>query len=142
MAITASARAASANFLAANGISNEPGTRTTSIFSSGAPEALSASSAPARSRSVMKLLKRLTTNAKRRPPAFVPARISFGVKDSVLEINFAPNVRATFHGIAPGAFQEMRACLHACLRWRYSFQTALLQETGLLLAAFPRRVQW
>jgi len=46
MAITASAWPPSANFFAASGISKEPGTRTTAMLSSGAPEASSAPSAP------------------------------------------------------------------------------------------------
>src|SRR5882762_10164992 len=84
MAITASAWPPSANFFAASGISKEPGTRTTAMLSSGAPEASSAPSAPDSNRSVMKLLKRLTTSAKRSPAAFALGRSCLGVNDSFI----------------------------------------------------------
>src|SRR5437879_2905916 len=51
------------------GISHEPGTFTISILSAGQPERVSASSAPASSRSVIKLLNRDTMIAKRSPAA-------------------------------------------------------------------------
>jgi len=89
MAITASAWPPSASFFAASGISKEPGTRTTATLFSGAPEASSAPSAPDSNRSVMKLLKRLTTNAKRSPAAFPLGRICLGVNDSFIAVNFA-----------------------------------------------------
>src|SRR5437870_3532839 len=63
-------------FLAAMGISNEPGTRTTSICFPSAPPRSRASSAPASSRSVMKLLNRLTTMPKRNPAPLNSPRIS------------------------------------------------------------------
>src|ERR1700738_965795 len=56
-------RPVAASFLAAMGISNEPGTRRISICFSPAPARSSASSAPARRRSVMKALNRLEMSA-------------------------------------------------------------------------------
>src|ERR1700756_2905688 len=58
-----------ASFFAASGNSKAPGTRTTSTFSLAAPERSRASSAAASRRSVIKLLKRLTTIPKRKPEA-------------------------------------------------------------------------
>ena len=59
----------SAMALSASGISNAPGTRTTSIFALSAPWRVSASSAPSSRRSLMKLLKRATVMPKRVPRA-------------------------------------------------------------------------
>src|SRR5258708_7758144 len=61
-----------ASFLAASGNSKAPGTRTTFTSLLAAPARPSASAAAASSRSVMKLLNRLTTIANRRPSAFSP----------------------------------------------------------------------
>ena len=67
------------------GISQEPGTRTNSRLSSDAPERWSASSAPLISRSVMKLLKRLTTIAKRKPFASrFPSKVLRDIWDNCL----------------------------------------------------------
>src|SRR5258708_8229464 len=52
---------------ATTGISQDPGTLTISISDSAQPVRPSASRAPASSRSLMKLLKRATTTANRRP---------------------------------------------------------------------------
>src|SRR5713226_6663252 len=69
MAISASYLPVAASFFAARGNSNAPGTCTTSTFLLAAPARSRASTAPARSRSVIKLLKRLTTMPKRKPAA-------------------------------------------------------------------------
>src|SRR6266403_1606530 len=69
MAINASYFPVAASFFAASGNSNAPGTFTTSTSLRAAPARSSASTAAARSRSVIKLLKRLTTMPKRKPAA-------------------------------------------------------------------------
>src|SRR5207302_2546001 len=69
MAISASYLPVAASFFAANGNSNAPGTCTTSTSLLAAPARSSASTAAVRSRSVMKLLNRLTTMPKRKPAA-------------------------------------------------------------------------
>src|SRR5438477_11226365 len=63
----ASCRFRPASSRATSGISQDPGTLTISISDSAQPVRPSASRAPASSRSVMKLLKRATTMANRRP---------------------------------------------------------------------------
>src|ERR1700687_4885344 len=63
----ASCRLRPASSRATSGISQDPGTFTISISDSAHPVRPSASRAPASSRSVMKLLKRATTMANRRP---------------------------------------------------------------------------
>src|SRR5438128_12332480 len=63
----ASCRLRPASSRATTGISQDPGTFTISISDSAQPVRPSASRAPASSRSVMKLLKRATTMANRRP---------------------------------------------------------------------------
>src|SRR6266403_3948404 len=63
----ASCRLLPASSRATTGISQDPGTFTISISDSAQPVRPSASRAPASSRSVMKLLKRATTMANRRP---------------------------------------------------------------------------
>src|SRR5579862_1890561 len=78
MQITESKRPVAASFLAAIGISNEPGTRTTWICSSVEPLCVRASSAPASSRSVIKLLNWLTTMPKRSPVALNSPRTRSG----------------------------------------------------------------
>src|SRR4029077_14805613 len=72
MAINASYFPVAVSFFAASGNSNAPGTCTTSTSLPAAPARSSASTAAARSRSVIKLLNRLTTSAKRRPSPFSP----------------------------------------------------------------------
>src|SRR5437667_2707297 len=69
MAISASYFPVAASFFAASGNSNAPGTYTTSTFLLVAPARSSASTAAARSRSVIKLLNRLTIIPKRTPTA-------------------------------------------------------------------------
>src|SRR5205809_1612660 len=63
----ASWRFAAASSRATTGISHDPGTFTISISESALPVLASASRAPARRRSVMRLLKRATIIANRRP---------------------------------------------------------------------------
>src|SRR5689334_13896366 len=75
MAISASYFPVAASFFAANGNSNAPGTCTTSTSWLAAPARSSASTAAASSRSVMKLLNRLTTIPKRKPAALKPPSI-------------------------------------------------------------------
>src|SRR6266567_1370657 len=75
MAISASYLSVAASFFAANGNSNEPGTCTTSTSLLLAPARSSASTAAERSRSVIKLLNRLTTIPKRNPAALSPPSI-------------------------------------------------------------------
>src|SRR5580704_2723994 len=91
MQMIESARPVAASFFAASAISSEPGTRTISICFSSAPACSSASSAPARSRSVMKLLKRLTTIPMRRPAALNCPRVTCGFSVIVFYL-----VRASF----------------------------------------------
>src|SRR5438093_10923106 len=69
MAISASYFPVAASFFAASGNSNAPGTCTTSTSLLVAPARSSTSTAAARSRSVIKLLNRLTIIPKRRPTA-------------------------------------------------------------------------
>src|ERR1700726_3777384 len=69
MAINASYSPLDANFLDASGNSKAPGTSTISISAFAAPDFSSASMPPLNKRSVIKLLKRLTTIAKRKPLA-------------------------------------------------------------------------
>src|SRR5437588_1052947 len=69
IAIRASYFPVAASFFAASGNSNAPGTCTTSTSLLAAPARSSASTAAVRSRSVMKLLNRLTTMPKRKPAA-------------------------------------------------------------------------
>src|SRR3984957_8997101 len=78
MQMIESTRPVAASFFAASAISSEPGTRTISICFSSAPACSSASSAPASSRSVMKLLKRLTTMPMRSPAALNWPRVTCG----------------------------------------------------------------
>src|SRR5690606_1940815 len=63
-------------FLSANGTSNAPGTRTTSMSPGSAPCFTSVPTAASRSRSTMNSLKRDATTAKRRPRAlYVPSTV-------------------------------------------------------------------
>src|SRR3989442_8333211 len=62
------------------GISNAPGTRTTSIASSRAPPLRKASSAPSSSRFVTSSLNRLRTIANRNPAAAPPPSITVGMR--------------------------------------------------------------
>src|SRR5712692_8564828 len=89
-------------FFAASGISNEPGTRTTSVCFAAAPACFSASSADASNRSVMKLLKRLTTMPKRRPAAFRSPRIASGWIRSFTGFLHLPQ----FNGLARNVSRE------------------------------------
>src|SRR5580658_7692332 len=73
-----------ASFFAVSGSSKEPGTRTTSTSLLAAPARSSASTAAARSRSVIKLLKRLTTIPKRNPAAVSPPSIFPGYNFSAI----------------------------------------------------------
>ena len=70
--------AGGASFFAASGISNEPGTRTIRSASQSRRRGRAQSSAPASRRSVIKLLKWLTTMPKRRPAAFRSPRSAAG----------------------------------------------------------------
>src|SRR6266581_699826 len=84
MAISASYFPVAASFFAASGNSNAPGTCTTSTSLLPAPARSSASTAAARSRSVIKLLKRLTTTPKRKPAALKPPSIFPGCNFSAI----------------------------------------------------------
>src|SRR5437879_8058482 len=84
MAINASYFPVAASFFAANGNSNAPGTCSTSTSLLTAPARSKASTAAARSRSVMKLLKRLTTTPKRKPAALSAPSIFPGCNFSVI----------------------------------------------------------
>src|SRR5712691_10176525 len=84
MAINASYFPVAASFFAASGNSNAPGTCTTSTSLLPAPARSNASTAAARSRSVIKLLKRLTTTPKRKPAALKPPSIFPGCNLSAI----------------------------------------------------------
>src|SRR5260370_21624450 len=90
MAISASYFPVAASFFAASGNSNAPGTCTTSTSLPPAPARSSASTVAARSRSVMKLLKRLTTTPKRKPAALKPPSIFPGCTFSAIVIRAVP----------------------------------------------------
>src|SRR3989454_11680124 len=76
----ASYRRERANRDATMGISNAPGTSTTSIVSSRAPPLRKASSAPSSSRFVTSSLNRLRTIANRNPAAAPPPSITVGMR--------------------------------------------------------------
>src|SRR3989441_1081697 len=76
----ASYRRERANRDATRGISNAPGTSTTSIASSRAPPLRKASSAPSSSRFVTSSLNRLRTIANRNPAAAPPPSITVGMR--------------------------------------------------------------
>src|SRR5690348_13544770 len=78
MAMSASYCPDSASFFETNGNSKEPGTRTTSTALLAAPARSNASRAAVRSRSVIKLLKRLTTIPNLYPLALSPPSILSG----------------------------------------------------------------
>src|SRR5260370_28732150 len=87
MAISASYFSVAASFFAASGNSNEPGTCTTSTSLLLAPARSSASTAAERSRSVIKLLNRLTTMPKRNPAALSPPSLLPGLSfSSILDL--------------------------------------------------------
>src|SRR5258708_6011681 len=90
MAMSASYFPVAASFFAASGNSNAPGTCTTSTSLLPAPARSSASMVAARSRSVMKLLKRLTTTPKRKPAALKPPSILPGCNFSAIVIRTVP----------------------------------------------------
>src|ERR1700751_2127186 len=92
MQMIESIRPVAASFFAASAISSEPGTRTISIWFSSAPVCSSASSAPASSRSVMKLLKRLRTIPKQRPAALNCPRVTCGFSVIVLYLVCASSI--------------------------------------------------
>src|SRR6267378_2000223 len=108
MAMSASYRPVAANFFAARGSSKAPGTWTTSTFSLLAPARLRASTAAASMRSVMKLLKRLTTMPKRRPTAVSSPLIEAGCSFSAIRSSlFAFEVRFPFLEESFGAFAHI-----------------------------------
>ena len=93
MAITASACAPSANFFAASGISNAPGTYRISICFFFAPADCNAANAPLSSCSVIKPLKRLTkTNATIQQGVAGAERV-FELLDTVPEVVDRPTAR-------------------------------------------------
>src|SRR5437588_5615543 len=90
MAINASYFPVAASFFAASGNSNAPGTCTTSTSLLSAPARSSASPAAARSRSVIKLLNRLTTTPKRKPAALSSPPNFPGCNFSAIALRVAP----------------------------------------------------
>src|SRR5258706_1671385 len=86
MAISASYFPVAASFFAANGNSNAPGTCMTSTSLLPAPARSKASTAAARRRSVIKLLKRLTTTPKRKAAALSAPSIFPGCNFSAIVI--------------------------------------------------------
>src|SRR6266436_6810142 len=86
MAISASYFPVAASFFAARGNSNAPGTCMTSTSLLPAPARSKASTAAARRRSVIKLLKRLTTTPKRKAAALSAPSIFPGCNFSAIVI--------------------------------------------------------
>src|SRR5712671_1503209 len=108
MAMRVSYRPVAASFFAARGSSKAPGTWTRSTFSPLAPARLRASTAAASRRSVMKLLKRLTTMPKRRPTAVSSPLIEVGCSFSAIRSSlFAFEVRFPFFKECFGAFAHI-----------------------------------
>src|SRR6266849_4634097 len=146
MAISASYLPVAASFFAARGNSNAPGTCTTSTFLLAAPARSRASTAPARSRSVIKLLKRLTTMPKRKPAALSAPSIFPGCIFSAI-VNRADPYFCPLLPLLP--LELRRPLLQKCLRaFAHVFRRAShsekrrLQEQPFLLrhfhAAFDR----
>ena len=156
MAMIASYEPASAIFFAASGISNEPGTRTTSLCFADAPPRARASSAPASSLSVIKLLKRLTTMPKRMPEAskraanFVGLEVfghvaftlsSFSIFPVVATAALAPRHSLSLKPRRPLLQKRLRALAHVLGRATQTEQRRL-ERQALLERQVRRCARW
>src|SRR6267154_824737 len=137
MAMRASYRPVAASFFAASGSSKAPGTWTTSTFSCFEPARLRASTAAASKRSVMKLLKRLTTMPKRRPTAVSSPLIKVGCSFSAIRSSlFAFEVRFPFFEESFGAFAQIFRSARESKQCRFQEQAFFLRHLDTALNRF------
>src|SRR5712672_2549186 len=137
MAISASYRPVAASFFAASGSSKAPGTWTTSTFSLLAPARLRASTAAASRRSVMKLLKRLTTMPKRRPTAVSSPLMEAGCSFSAIRGSlFAFEVRFPFLEESFGAFAHIFRGARKAKQCGFQEQAFFLRHLDAALDSF------
>src|SRR5437762_2032786 len=141
MAINASYFPVAASFFAASGNSNAPGTCTTSTSLLSAPARSSASTAAARSRSVIKLLNRLTTTPKRKPAALSSPPNFPGCNFSAIALRVAPVSPSPLLPLFPLSpfelrrplFQKrLRAFAHVFCRASHAKKRGLEEETFFL----------
>src|SRR5712671_1847779 len=139
MAMSASYRPVAASFFAARGSSKAPGTWTTSTFSLLAPARLRASTAAASRRSVMKLLKRLTTMPKRRPTAVSSPLMEAGCSFSAIRSSlFAFEIRFPFFEESLGAFAHIFCSARKTKQCRFQEQPFFLRHLDAALNRFHR----
>src|SRR5882762_6950556 len=137
MAMRASYRPVAANFFAASGSSKAPGTWMTSTFSLFEPARLRASTAAASKRSVMKLLKRLTTIPKRRPDAVSSPLIEAGWSFSAIANSlFAFEVRFPLFEESFGAFSHIFGGAGKPKQCCFQKQTLFLRHLDTALDSF------
>src|SRR5260221_5095730 len=137
MAMRASYRRVAASFFAASGSSKAPGTWMTSTFSFFEPARLRASTAAASRRSVMKLLKRLTTMPKRRPTAVSSPLIEAGCSFSAIRSSlFAFEVRFPFFEESFGAFAHIFRGAREAKQCRFQEQPFFLRHLDAALDSF------
>src|SRR5712671_5321007 len=137
MAMRVSYRPVAASFFAARGSSKAPGTLTMSTFSLLAPARLRASTAAASRRSVMKLLKRLTTMPKRRPTAVSSPLMEAGCSFSAIRSSlFAFEVRFPFLEESFGAFAHIFRGAGKPKQCRFQEQAFFLRHLDAALDGF------
>src|SRR5712672_4231043 len=137
MAISASYRPVAASFFAASGSSKAPGTWMTSTFSLFEPARLKASTAAVSKRSVMKLLKRLTTMPKRRPAAVSSPLMEAGCSFSAIRSSlFALEVRFPFFEESFGAFAHIFRSAREAKQSRFQKQAFFLRHLDAALDGF------
>src|SRR5882762_5425397 len=137
MATSASYRPVAASFFAASGSSKAPGTWMTSTFSLFEPARLRASTAAASKRSVMKLLKRLTTIPKRRPDAVSSPLIEAGWSFSAIANSlFAFEVRFPLFEESFGAFAHIFRGARKAKQSRFQKQAFFLRHFDTTLDGF------
>src|SRR5437879_535792 len=135
MAISASYFPVATSFFAASGNSNAPGTCTTSTSLLVAPARSSASTAAARSRSVIKLLNRLTIIPKRTPTALNAPLIFPGCNFSAIAglcCSF-PHPLLPFELRRPLLQKRFGSLTHIFRRASFAAQRRLQPQSGLLL---------
>src|SRR5579859_1729106 len=131
MAISASYCPDRASFFETNGNSKDPGTRTTSTASLAAPARSNASRAAVRSRSVIKLLKRLTTIPNLYPLALSSPSILPGFSFSAI---FDPTRSLLPTGEFCRSLLQKRLCslAHVFRRTRQTKERGLEEEAFFL----------
>src|SRR6266852_3041552 len=137
MAMRASYRPVAASFFATRGSSKAPGTWTTSTFSLLAPARPRASTAAASRRSVMKLLKRLTTMPKRRPDAVSSPLIKVGWSFSAITSSlFAFEIGFPFFEESFSAFAHVFGSARKAKQCRFQEQSFFLRHLHATLDGF------